>query len=131
MARKKVPLEGVFDTLALRIVIDDNGGKERQAAVQACYRVLPVVQRLWKPIHEEFDDYILKPKASGYQSLHTTVMGKATTLPRSLRYVCILTGFCHPDRDFVVSVAFLGCLSSKGFQAELFPLSVFLVVESR
>eukprot|EP00884_Botryococcus_braunii_P006525 jgi/Botrbrau1/15874/Bobra.40_1s0058.1 len=74
MVRKHVPLEGVYDTLALRIVVDDSEGKERQAAVQACYRILPAVHRLWKAVPEEFDDYIIKPKPSGYQSLHTTVI---------------------------------------------------------
>lgn len=108
MMRKNVPLEGVFDTLALRIVIDDSGGKERQAAVQACYRVLPVVQRLWKPLHEEFDDYILEPKASGYQSLHTTVMGKAGMLRTSLCFCQLVLGSLF-GLAFVTSVG--SCIS--------------------
>ena len=31
--------------------------------------------RLWRPIANEFDDYIANPRASGYQSLHTAVYG--------------------------------------------------------
>ena len=31
------------------------------------------MHKLWTPIDGEFDDYILNPKSSGYQSLHTAV----------------------------------------------------------
>ena len=34
------------------------------AAVAACYKLLPAVHRLWKPITGEFDDYIVSPKVS-------------------------------------------------------------------
>ena len=43
--------------------------------MEACYQIMPTVQRLWKPIFGEFDDYIVHPKPSGYQSLHTAVIG--------------------------------------------------------
>ena len=43
--------------------------------MEACYQIMPTVQRLWKPIYGEFDDYIVHPKGSGYQSLHTAVLG--------------------------------------------------------
>ena len=45
------------------------------AAVAACYRILPTVHRLWRPISGEADDYIVSPKPSGYRSLHTAVWG--------------------------------------------------------
>lgn len=41
--------------------------------VEQCYAVLSIVQNTWVPIPTEFDDYIAKPKANGYQSLHTIV----------------------------------------------------------
>lgn len=37
--------------------------------------LLDIVHRLWTPIDGEFDDYIINPKPSGYQSLHTAVQG--------------------------------------------------------
>ncbi len=33
----------------------------------ACYKLLPAVHRLWRPISGEFDDYIVSPKASAWR----------------------------------------------------------------
>ena len=33
------------------------------------------MHRLWRKVGGEYDDYIINPKRSGYQSLHTAVMG--------------------------------------------------------
>ncbi len=66
MQRKKVDFHQIFDALALRVLVDDIGD---------CYRVLGVVHNSWRPIQGEFDDYIAVPKANGYRSLHTAVMG--------------------------------------------------------
>lgn len=47
-----------------------------QDAIEACYSILGTVQRLWRRVkHEDDDDYIAIPKPSGYQSLHTAVIG--------------------------------------------------------
>jgi len=66
MAAKQVALEQVHDLLALRVVVEE---------VARCYEVLSVVHASWPPIESEYDDYIAKPKANGYQSLHTVVTG--------------------------------------------------------
>ena len=47
----------------------------RVQAIEACYEIVPAVHRLWRPIRGEYDDYIFNPKASGYQSLHSAVIG--------------------------------------------------------
>lgn len=38
-------------------------------------RIQPAVHRLWRKVGGEYDDYIINPKRSGYQSLHTAVKG--------------------------------------------------------
>lgn len=56
----------IMDVYAFRIIVDD---------VDTCYRILGAIHNLYKPIHGEFRDYIAIPKANGYQSLHTVLIG--------------------------------------------------------
>jgi GTP pyrophosphokinase len=66
MQRKGVGLDDLFDVRAVRVMVED---------VKDCYAVLGVVHNLWTPIPREFDDYIARPKANEYRSLHTAVVG--------------------------------------------------------
>ena len=66
MRQKGLELGGVFDVLGFRILVND---------VSDCYAALGAVHGLWEPILNEFDDYIARPKANGYQSLHSAVIG--------------------------------------------------------
>eukprot|EP00897_Mesotaenium_endlicherianum_P008878 jgi/Mesen1/8018/ME000426S07172 len=75
MRRKGVGLDKIYDARALRVVVGDRGGELHVAAVEGCYNLLSVIHSLWTPIGGEFDDYIVNPKSSGYQSLHTAVSG--------------------------------------------------------
>ncbi|KAH9305587.1 hypothetical protein KI387_009991, partial [Taxus chinensis] len=75
MQRKGVSIEHIYDARALRVIVGDGGGKMHAAAVECCYSLLNVVHSLWTPLDGEFDDYIVNPKPSGYQSLHTAVQG--------------------------------------------------------
>ena len=63
----------VYDARALRVIVDDEGGAALQAAIFTCYKLVGVVHSIWKPIRNEYDDYVANPKASGYQALHTGV----------------------------------------------------------
>jgi GTP pyrophosphokinase len=66
MQRKGVGLEDLFDVRAVRVLVGD---------VKDCYAALGLVHNLWTPIPREFDDYIARPKANDYRSLHTAVVG--------------------------------------------------------
>ena len=60
----------IHDLFALRLLVD---------SVSDCYKTLGVIHTLWRPIPEEFDDFIANPKDNGYKALHTTVMCQGTT----------------------------------------------------
>ncbi|TMG89349.1 MAG: bifunctional (p)ppGpp synthetase/guanosine-3',5'-bis(diphosphate) 3'-pyrophosphohydrolase, partial [Betaproteobacteria bacterium] len=66
MRRKGSGIESLYDIRAVRILVE---------SVKDCYAALGVVHNLWTPIPREFDDYIAKPKANNYRSLHTAVIG--------------------------------------------------------
>ena len=66
MRRKQSGIESLYDIRAVRILVDE---------VKDCYAALGVVHNLWTPVPREFDDYIAKPKANDYRSLHTAVIG--------------------------------------------------------
>jgi GTP pyrophosphokinase len=66
MRRKGSGIESLYDIRAVRILVDE---------VKDCYAALGVVHNLWTPVSREFDDYIAKPKANDYRSLHTAVIG--------------------------------------------------------
>jgi RelA/SpoT family (p)ppGpp synthetase len=66
MKSKKKSFSEIMDIYAFRIIVD---------SVDTCYRVLGCVHSLYKPVPGEFKDYIAIPKANGYQSLHTVLMG--------------------------------------------------------
>jgi GTP diphosphokinase / guanosine-3',5'-bis(diphosphate) 3'-diphosphatase len=66
MQRKEVDLEQVYDTEAVRVMVDE---------VNDCYIALGAIHGLWRPIPGEFDDYVANPKDNMYRSLHTAVVG--------------------------------------------------------
>jgi GTP pyrophosphokinase/guanosine-3',5'-bis(diphosphate) 3'-pyrophosphohydrolase len=66
MLTKKISFTDVFDVFAFRIYCPQ---------VDDCYRALGCVHNLYKPIPGRFKDYIALPKANGYQSLHTILIG--------------------------------------------------------
>ncbi|MEO6983778.1 MAG: bifunctional (p)ppGpp synthetase/guanosine-3',5'-bis(diphosphate) 3'-pyrophosphohydrolase [Paralcaligenes sp.] len=64
MQSKHLAFNRLFDLRALRVIVEDE---------RSCYAVLAIVHALWAPVSDEFDDYISRPKANGYRSLHTVV----------------------------------------------------------
>ena len=68
MKSQGIDFDEVYDLIAFRIVLDTDKEKE-------CYEALSVVHARWKPVPGRFKDRIAMPKANGYRSLHTTVIG--------------------------------------------------------
>ena len=64
MQAKKLSFENLYDVRGLRVIVGDEA---------ACYAALGVVHGRWQPLPTEFDDYVAKPKANGYRSIHTVV----------------------------------------------------------
>ena len=66
LQRKRCAIEELYDIRAIRVIV---------AEMKDCYTTLGIVHSMFQPIPGEFDDYIAKPKANNYRSLHTSVMG--------------------------------------------------------
>ncbi|TND08888.1 MAG: GTP pyrophosphokinase [Bacteroidetes bacterium] len=68
---KNVPFEEIYDIFAIRIIIDSKTEDEKSD----CWRVYSIVTDFYHPSPDRLRDWISTPKANGYESLHTTVMG--------------------------------------------------------
>lgn len=68
MRTQRKSFNQIMDVYGFRIIVEN---------VDNCYRALGIVHNLYKPIPGRFKDYIAIPKANGYQSLHTTLIGSA------------------------------------------------------
>ncbi|MCX8085600.1 MAG: bifunctional (p)ppGpp synthetase/guanosine-3',5'-bis(diphosphate) 3'-pyrophosphohydrolase [Rhodocyclaceae bacterium] len=66
MRDKHLSFSQVLDIYGFRIIVAD---------VPTCYLALGALHGLYKPVPGKFKDYIAIPKANGYQSLHTTLIG--------------------------------------------------------
>ncbi len=71
MRKKSIPFEEVYDLFAIRIIIDTDDEKEKTE----CWKVYSIVTDLYRPNPDRLRDWVSSPKANGYESLHTTVMG--------------------------------------------------------
>jgi GTP diphosphokinase / guanosine-3',5'-bis(diphosphate) 3'-diphosphatase len=66
MLEKHLSFSEVLDIYGCRVIVKD---------VQSCYLALGALHSLYKPVPGKFKDYIAIPKANGYQSLHSTLIG--------------------------------------------------------
>ncbi len=69
MKAQNVPFEEVYDLMAARVIIRCALKDEQEC----CWIVYSAITNLFDPMPERLRDWITKPKASGYESLHTTV----------------------------------------------------------
>lgn len=71
MRAKHGNFHDIFDVYGFRVIVE---------AVGTCYQVLGMLHGVYKPLPGRIKDYIAIPKANGYQSLHTSLLG-----PRRIR----------------------------------------------
>lgn len=66
MREKRLSFAQVLDIYGFRVIVKD---------LPSCYLMLGALHGLYKPVPGKFKDYIAIPKANGYQSLHSTLIG--------------------------------------------------------
>jgi len=66
MIEKHLSFSEVHDIFGCRVIVKD---------VPSCYLALGALHSIYKPIPGKFKDYIAIPKANGYQSIHTDLIG--------------------------------------------------------
>jgi len=71
MKKKAIPFEEVYDLFAIRIILDSAPDHEKADS----WKAYSIVTDLYRPNPDRLRDWISSPKANGYESLHTTVMG--------------------------------------------------------
>lgn len=63
---RRVPYSEIYDFVGIRVLVD---------TPDQCYFALALIHSLFEPTERKLKDYINRPKANGYQSLHTVVIG--------------------------------------------------------
>lgn len=71
MKKQKVDFEEVYDLFAIRIILENTVENEKAD----CWKVYSIITDKYTPNPKRLRDWITTPKSSGYESLHTTVIG--------------------------------------------------------
>ncbi|MGB4774782.1 MAG: bifunctional (p)ppGpp synthetase/guanosine-3',5'-bis(diphosphate) 3'-pyrophosphohydrolase [Daejeonella sp.] len=71
MRTKNIPFDEVYDLFAIRIILSSKPEHEKSD----CWKAYSIVTDLYHPNPDRLRDWISSPRANGYESLHTTVMG--------------------------------------------------------
>lgn len=92
MQQRSMAFEQLSDLMAFRVIVED---------LQSCYQVLGQIHSSYVMIPGRFKDYISAPKANGYQSLHTTLIGphrqkiEAQIRTKTMHEICELGVAAH------------------------------------
>ncbi len=70
MDGKHLSFSQVTDIYGFRIIVPE---------IKDCYTGMGILHQMYKPVPGKFRDYVAIPKANGYQSLHTTLIGPVGT----------------------------------------------------
>lgn len=71
MTKKGIDLDGIYDLYALRIIVK----APRELELAACWAMFGLTTSVFVPNLLRTRDWITRPRESGYESLHTTVLG--------------------------------------------------------
>lgn len=71
MKKQNLKFEEVYDLFAIRIICNSDLKNEKSD----CWKIYSIVTDIYSPNPKRLRDWISTPKASGYESLHTTVKG--------------------------------------------------------
>lgn len=71
MKKQGVDVDGIYDLFAIRVIIDSKPEDEKSD----CWKVYSIITEKYKPNPYRLRDWISVPKSSGYESLHTTLIG--------------------------------------------------------
>ncbi|MDP2189123.1 MAG: bifunctional (p)ppGpp synthetase/guanosine-3',5'-bis(diphosphate) 3'-pyrophosphohydrolase [Sphingobacteriaceae bacterium] len=71
MRKQGVEFDEVYDLFAIRIILESPAETEKSD----CWRAYSIVTDMYQPNPNRLRDWVSTPKANGYESLHTTVMG--------------------------------------------------------
>ncbi|BDX39289.1 GTP pyrophosphokinase [Tenuifilaceae bacterium CYCD] len=71
MQNQQVDFEDVHDIFAIRVILNSKLEMEKSD----CWQVYSIITDKYTPNTERLRDWISAPKSSGYESLHTTVLG--------------------------------------------------------
>ena len=66
MQSKNVSFEQLSDIMAFRVIVNNQ---------RDCYKTLGIIHGAYPSVPGRFKDYISTPKRSGYQSIHTSIIG--------------------------------------------------------
>ena len=73
MQNKHVTFNEIYDILAVRIIFKPKDSKEE---VDDCFKIYTALTKIYRRHPDRLRDWVTKPKANGYQALHTTLMSK-------------------------------------------------------
>ncbi|MCX6244714.1 MAG: HD domain-containing protein [Bacteroidetes bacterium] len=71
MISQKVEFEKVYDLFAIRIILENTVENEKAD----CWKIYSIITDIYTPNPRRLRDWISFPKSTGYESLHTTVIG--------------------------------------------------------
>ncbi len=71
--KQGVGFEKVKDIFAIRIILDSSSEKEKSD----CWSVYSIITDMYTPDARRMRDWISRPRSSGYESLHATILGPA------------------------------------------------------